>query len=321
MVRAKKSEGSRRDFLRDSLLDLAVAGLLPGRYLMASQRSGGAKGSGNPILKTIPSSGQKIPAIGMGSFRTFNVGKSSRLRKSRQEVLKEFFARGGTLIDSSPMYGTSEEVLGHCLKNLKMQDRVFSATKVWTASKEEGKQQFRDSLNLWGLKKLDLYKIHNLLGLQGHLAELKELKKRGQIQYLGVTTSHNRHVSELQALMKKEPLDFVQFTYSMTERWNDPETLAIAKGQGIAVIVNRPFEKGYIFDKVKNKPLPGIAKELGCRYWSEYFLKWIVAHPAVTCAIPATSQLEHMKENMRALYGPLPDAKMRDQMLKSFLAI
>ncbi len=269
------------------------------------------------IMKTIPSTGQKIPVIGMGTSRTFNVGSSIALRNDRTEVLKTFFNMGGKLIDSSPMYGSSEEVVGYALKKLGQKDFI-SATKVWTSTTDEGKQQFKSALKLWGTDHIDIYQVHNLINWKDHLKVLRKYKEEGKIKYIGITTSHARRLDDFRDIMKNEKLDFAQFTYNLEERWNEKETLAIAKDQGIATLINRPFERGYLFDRVKGKKLPAFASEIGCQNWAQYFLKWIVSHPAVTCAIPATSKVAHMKENMGALTGKLPDQKMRIEMLKYY---
>ena len=274
------------------------------------------------ILKSIPKTGEKIPVIGMGTSRTFNVGQSTALRDERIQVLKVFFEMGGTVIDSSPMYGSSPEVLGYALKKLGVPKDLFAATKVWTSSAEEGKRQFKESMKDWGLKDFELYQIHNLVGWQEHLEILRKYKDEGKIRYIGITTSHGRRLEEFRSIMKKEPLDFIQVTYNLEERWNDnDQTLRIAKDKGIAVLANRPFQRGDLFERVKGKKLPEWAKEFDCETWSQFFLKWVVSHPSITCAIPATSKVEHMKENMGALQGRLPDENMRKKMLTHFQSL
>lgn len=270
------------------------------------------------IKKTIPSSGEKIKVIGMGTSRTFNVGSSNELREARTKVLAKFFEMGGQLIDSSPMYGSSEAVLGYGLKKLGIKPQLVSATKVWTSSVEDGKRQFQQSLKLWGQDTIDIYQIHNLVNWKDHIKVLRKYKEEGKIKYVGITTSHGRRLEDFRNIMKTEKLDFVQFTYNLDERWNEHKTLDLAKDKGIAVMINRPFKRGELFDRVKGKPLPEWAKEIDCKTWSQYFLKWIVSHPAVTCTVPATSRVDHMKENMGALTGRQPDAKMRQKMLKHF---
>ena len=263
-----------------------------------------------------------IPAVGMGTSRTFNVGSSLALRKSRLEVLRTFFEMGGKLIDSSPMYGTSEEVIGYCLRELNKSPKDFvSATKVWTSSTDEGKKQFKEALKLWGQKKIDIYQIHNLLNWEEHLKVLRKYKQMGTIQSIGITTSHGRRLDDLAALIKKEPIDYLQITYNMEERWNESVLLPLALKKKIPVIVNRPFQRGDLFDKVKSKKLPEWIKEYEIKTWSQFFLKWAMSHPAVSYVIPATSKVVHMKENMGALKGPLPDAKVRARMLTYYQSL
>lgn len=266
------------------------------------------------IKKKIPSSGEEIPVIGMGTWITFNVGNNPQARNARTEVLKTFFELGGGMVDSSPMYGSAEAVMGHALNQLgPEQQPLFSASKVWTAG--DGEAQIADSFKLWGLKKFDLFQVHNLLNWEEHLPYLLELKQRGDIRYVGITTSHGRRHAELVALIKEQPLDFVQLTYNVFDREVEEYLLPAAQDNGVAVIVNRPFQGGRLFDLVADKPLPALAKDIGCVNWAQYFLKFVVSHPAVTCAIPATSQVAHMQENMGAMRGELPTAKQRMAML------
>jgi diketogulonate reductase-like aldo/keto reductase len=300
----------RRQFLQ-ALSAPALLALLP---------SGAFAASDNPhIRKAIPSSGEQLPVIGMGTWITFNVGSNAEARNARTEVLKTFFDLGGSMVDSSPMYGSAEEVMGYALQRLKSQgvktqESLFSTTKVWTRS--DGEAQIADSYRLWGLDKFDLYQIHNLLNWQGHLARLQQLKRVGKIRYIGITTSHGRRHEDLEQIMKTQPIDFVQLTYNMRYRDVEQRLLPLAKEKGIAVIVNRPLDGGRLFDQFENKPLPTWAAEIGCENWAQFFLKFVVSHPAVTCAIPATSQIAHMKENMGAGRGDLPDQAMRSKMLK-----
>lgn len=267
------------------------------------------------LTRAIPSSGEKLPVIGMGTWITFNVGPIPPLIQSRTEILKAFFAMGGGMIDSSPMYGSAEEVVGRCLKRLDGPTGLFSATKVWTASTDEGVQQVNDSKRLWGRERLDLEQIHNLVNWKDHLKNLRRLKETGSIRYIGITTSHGRRHDELEAIMKSEPLDFVQLTYNIERREVENRLLPLAQERGIAVIANRPFGGGSIIDRVQRAgDLPPWAREVGASNWPEFLLKFIVSHPAITCAIPATSQVTHMRENMGACYGPLPDRSQREQI-------
>ena len=224
-----------------------------------------------PLTRAIPSSGQQLPVIGMGSWITFNVGRSHKLRQKRLEVLKEFFAHGGGMIDSSPMYGSSEEVIGWGLEQLGRADGLFSATKVWTVSKSGGIVQMGQSQDLWGERPLDLIQIHNLLDWEAHLATLKSWKEAGRLKYLGITTSHGRRHGDMTAIMAAEPLDFVQFTYNIGNREAEQRLLPLAADRGQAVIINRPFMGGRLIDKLQRHPLPDWASEIECREWSQIF--------------------------------------------------
>ncbi|MDA7949079.1 MAG: aldo/keto reductase [Hyphomicrobiaceae bacterium] len=286
---------------------LTVAGLLP-----PGPRTAVAAPS---LMRAIPSTGQKIPAIGMGTWITFNVGPSRKLREARLKVLQTFFDMGGGMIDSSPMYGTSEDVVGYCLSRIENDQTLFSATKVWTVSEAMGKRQMKTSAELWGLKTFDLMQIHNLLDWETHLRTLKSWKERGRIRHIGITTSHGRRHDDLLDVMRSQPVDFVQFTYNILDREAENRLLPTAADRGLAVIINRPFRRGDLFSKFDRHPLPQWAGEIGCTNWASFLLKFVISHPAVTCAIPATSRVDHMRENMATLKGPLPDAAMRRRMV------
>jgi diketogulonate reductase-like aldo/keto reductase len=254
----------------------------------------------------------------MGSWLTFHVFSDRAALAVRTEILREFFAHGGMLLDSSPMYGRSEAVLGHCLTELGSPGAAFRATKVWILGQQFGINQMEHSGSLWGQGGFDLMQVHNLLDWDTHLGTLKDWKAAGRIRYLGVTTSHGRRHDDLETIMRAQPLDFVQFTYNFADRSVEERLLPLAAERGMAVIINRPFDGGDLFDSVAGTPLPGWAPEIGCANWAQVFLKFVVSHPAVTCAIPATSQVAHMQENMGALTGMLPDAAMRERMLADF---
>jgi diketogulonate reductase-like aldo/keto reductase len=294
---------SRRAFL-GSLAALAAVG---GRTVRADD-------PGPVLTKTIPASGEAVPVIGMGSWITFNVGDDPELRRVRVQVLREFFDRGGTVIDSSPMYGTSEEVIGHCLAQIGP-SQVFAATKVWTPLQMFGPGQMDDSRSYWGVEQFDLMQVHNLLNWEGHLETLLEDKAAGRIRHVGMTTSHGRRHEALEPIMAEQPLDAVQLTYNILDREAEQRLLPLAAERGLAVVVNRPFRRGQLFDLFERHPLPEWAAEIDCANWAQFFLKFIVSHPAVTCAIPATSRVDHMQENMGALYGRLPDPAMRARMI------
>jgi diketogulonate reductase-like aldo/keto reductase len=275
-----------------------------------------AQGDLGPMLtKKIPVSGEEVPVIGMGSWITFNVGDDPGARAVRVQVLQEFFDRGGAVIDSSPMYGTSEEVIGHCLAQIRP-SRLFAATKVWTPLQMFGPGQMEESRELWGVERFDLMQIHNLLNWDGHLETLLEDKAQGRIRYIGMTTSHGRRHEELEQTMAEQPLDVAQFTYNILDREAERRLLPLAAERGLAVLVNRPFRRNQLFRLFEQHPLPEWAAEIDCANWAQFFLKFVVSHPAVTCAIPATSRVDHMQQNMGALYGRLPDQAMRERMIR-----
>jgi len=232
------------------------------------------------------------------------------------KVLKTFFDMGGSVIDSSPMYGSSEAVIGYALARLPDARPLFAATKVWTWLQALGVRQMENSRRLWGIERFDLMQVHNLLNWEGHLETLLDYKAQGRIRYVGVTTSHGRRHDTLAKLMAEQPLDFVQFTYNILDREAEKRLLPLAAERGIAVIVNRPFRQKELFHLFGRHPLPEWAAEFDCANWAQFFLKFIVAHPAVTCVIPATSRADHMQENMGALYGRLPDPQMRARMIR-----
>ena len=267
------------------------------------------------LARPIPATGEKLPPIGLGTWLTFDV-TSAADRAARGEVMRAFFETGGRLIDSSPMYGASEETIGAALPpNGKA---MFSATKVWTVGALAGRRQLENSYRLWKLQRFDLLQVHNFLDWETHLATLKRMKAEGRVRYIGVTTSHGRRHDLGEKIMREEPIDFIQFTYNLNDREAEERLLPVAQERKIAVIINRPFDGGSLFGAKTRKPLPGWAKEIDCSSWAEAFLKWIVAHPAVTCAIPATSQVAHVRENARALQGPLPDAALRKRIAEDY---
>ncbi len=273
------------------------------------------------VEKPIPSSGETLPVIGMGSWITFDVGNLPGERAQRLRVLEAFFAAGGRLIDSSPMYGRAEEVLGEGLARLGRPEQLFAATKVWTPGRWLGVQQMEASQRLWGVTRFDLMQVHNLLDWESHLETLQEWKATGRIRYLGVTTSHGRRHAELEQIMRIRPLDFVQLTYNLHDREAERRLLPLAQERGIAVIANRPFRGGELFGTVRGRALPPSAAEAGCTSWAQFFLRYVVSHPAITCAIPATSQVGHMEVNMGAALAPLPGPALRERMLQEFLVV
>ncbi|MGD9866822.1 MAG: aldo/keto reductase [Hyphomicrobiales bacterium] len=304
--------GSRTHNRREVLAGAAALGLAT----VSSGARARAQRSPDQHRRAIPSSKQVLPAIGMGTWITFNVGSDKNLRADRARVLQTFFDMGGELVDSSPMYGTSEEVIGDCLKQYSGVPPLFSATKVWTMFESFGITQMERSMELWGLPRFDLMQIHNLLDWDTHINTLKDWKAAGRIRYLGITTSHGRRHGDFAKVMQSEPLDFVQFTYNILDREAEKRLLPLAADRGQAVVVNRPFRQGGLFDLFQKHPLPEWASEFDAANWAQFFLKFIISHPAVTCAIPATSRVEHMRENMGALQGALPDAGMRQRMVQ-----
>lgn len=270
------------------------------------------------IKKIIPATGEKIPVIGMGSWLSFDVGDDEAARATRVQVLQAFFDQGGALIDSSPMYGTAQEVIGHSLRRIRNKSALFAATKVWIYGQWLGIKQMQAARERWGVARFDLMQIHNMLDWKTHLETLKAWKADGRIRYIGITTSHGRRHQEMEWALATEPFDFVQFTYNLSDRDAEQRLLPLAAERGIAVIINRPFDGGAQFGKVRGQPLPVWAAEFDCTNWAQFFLKFIVSHPAVTCAIPATAQAAHMIENMGAGFGRLPDAGTRLRMLEYY---
>ena len=267
-----------------------------------------------PAAGVIPASGERIPAIGMGSWLTFDVGESKHGIATRTAILAEFFARGGGLVDSSPMYGSSQTVIGRCLKSLAPTPTLFAATKVWTPSGWLGSRQMENAEGLWGVPRFDLLQVHNLLSWENHLETLIDWRARGRVRYIGVTTSHGRRHRDLLHIIRSQPIDFVQLTYNIRDREAENELLPAAHEAGIAVIANRPFRASRLFDPVREAPLPVWAADFDCANWAQLFLKFVISHPAITCAIPATSRVDHMRENMGALEGRLPNAGQRRAM-------
>ena len=301
----KKQNISRRRFLLT--MSISLAGLKFPSLMQAGTRKF--------LTKTIPSSKERIPVIGLGSSRTFNVGSDPLGLQNVTEVMRYFFNAGGKLIDSSPMYGSSQPAIGYGLKKLSKSKDVFSADKVWTWEQENGLVQMEQSRQFWQVDTFDLMQVHNLVSWEQHIKTLSQMKQQGNIRYLGITTSHGRRHNELEEIMKTQPLDFVQFSYNILDRDVERRLLPLAKKRGIAVIINRPFQRGELIDELIGKPLPTWAKSIDCMTWPQFLLKFVVSHPAVTCAIPATSQVEHIKENMQACYGALPDQSMRNRMI------
>jgi len=265
-------------------------------------------------LRTIPSSGEALPSIGMGTWLTFDVPDIDSIQSQRARVLQSFFEFGGAMIDSSPMYGRSEAIIGYCLDQIERKSTLFSASKIWTPFAVDSKTQMANSERLWRVPGLDLMYVHNLLNWESHLPQLREWKDEGRIRYIGVSTSHGRRHDTLEQVLKTEALDFVQLTYNYDQRISADRLIPLAQDKGIAVIINRPFGRGQLIRKYQNQPLPGLAKELGCQSWAQYLLLFAVAQPGVSAAIPATTRVDHMVENMRVMTLPTPDSATYQKM-------
>lgn len=266
------------------------------------------------INKIIPKTGELLPSIGMGTWITFDIGYNTDEVNKRAEIVRNFFSNGGSLIDSSPMYGSAEKVLGLCLEKITEPKKLFSATKVWTPINKHGEQQIENSYRLWKLNYFSLIQVHNLVNYKEHLKKLRELKEQKKLKYIGVTTSHGNKHKLLIDILNNEDIDFVQFTYNVLDDEAEKILLPLAQEKKIAVIINRPFQGGSLFNHIIGKKIPTWLNNIGIYSWPEFFLKFITSHPAVTCAIPATSRLDHMKENMKSLFGNLPNIEERAKM-------
>ncbi|NOT09567.1 MAG: aldo/keto reductase [Gemmatimonadales bacterium] len=267
------------------------------------------------LTRRVPKSGEILPLVGLGSWITFNVGRDPVGRDSCAEVMRAFFGAGGRLIDSSPMYGSSQEVIGYGLRKLGMPAALFSADKVWIGSGARGPAQIEESRRHWGIPRFDLLQVHNLLSWEEHLKTLFAAKAAGRLRYVGITTSEGRRHDEIEAVMRAHPIDFVQVTYNVLDREVESRILPLARDRGIGVIVNRPFQQGSLIQRVSRHRLPPWAAEIDCANWAQFLLKFIVSHPAVTCTIPATSSVPHVIENLGACRGRLPDDAMRRRMI------
>ena len=298
---------SQPNFTRRNILaGIAVTPLLWSGPGLARQSS--------PTTRAIPSSGEAIPLVGLGSWITFNVGDDRAARDASTEVMRNFFLAGGRLIDSSPMYGSAQEVIGYGLRKLGRPADLFAADKVWISDGDEGRAQVEASRRHWAVPRFDLLQVHNLVSWQDHLPTLFAMKAARQLRYVGITTSHGRRHGDMAQIMVSQPLDFVQLTYNLIDREAEQRLLPLALERGIAVIVNRPFQQGALVSRLERHPLPPWASEIDCTSWAQFALKFIISHPAVTCAIPATTRVDHVLENVGAASGRLPYAAMRARM-------
>ncbi|TIL44393.1 aldo/keto reductase [Mesorhizobium sp.] len=266
-----------------------------------------------PAMRAVPSSGEMLPAVGLGTWITFNVGDDPVLRDECAEVMAAFFAAGGRMIDSSPMYGSSQPVIGYGLEKFGRPEALFSAEKVWTSS-ADGPAQIEQSRRFWGVPRFDLVQVHNLVAWETHLETLFAMKADGRIRYVGITTSEGRRHDLFEQIMRAHPLDFVQLTYNVVDREAEQRLLPLATERGMGVIVNRPFRQGALTRQLQGETLPDWAAGISAATWAQFILKFIVSHPAVTVAIPATTRVDHVRENLLAATGPLPDAAMRERM-------
>jgi diketogulonate reductase-like aldo/keto reductase len=301
---------TRRSFLGTAAAAGAAALLRPTRAFAYPGPAGAHPG---PIVtRPIPSTpSDALPLVGLGSSTTFNVGDDRAARDSCAEVIRAFFAEGGRLIDSSPMYGSSQAVIGYGLAKLGHPQQVFSADKVWTPSGEKGPAQIAETQKLWGVPRMDLLEVHNVEAWEEHLPTLFAMKKAGKLRYVGVTTSHGRRHGMIEKIMRSQPLDFVQITYNAADREIEERILPLALERKIAIICNRPYQQGALIQRVQRAKLPSYAAEIDCASWPQLLLKFIVSHPAVACAIPATTRVDHVRENVGASYGRMPDEALR----------
>jgi aryl-alcohol dehydrogenase-like predicted oxidoreductase len=307
--RAQPQALSRRDLLRLALSAAALA------------LTGGPAMGASILKRTVPRTGELLSAIGLGTWQTFDVAEHTSSLAPLKEVLREFVRLGASVVDSSPMYGNSESVVGALATELAVQKQLFLATKVWTRGRDAGIRQMEESFRRLRTQRIDLLQVHNLMDWRTQLATLRRWKDQNRLRYIGVTHYTASAYEELAGVLESQEVDFVQLNYSIAERDAERRLLPLALDRRIAVLVNRPFAQGTLFRKISGKPLPVWAKEIDCATWSQFFLKFIVSHPAVTCVIPATSKIEHLLDNMQAGVGPLPDTAMRERMARSVMEI
>lgn len=295
---------NRRDYLQTMAL-LGLAPVITSSWISMNEKI---------LTRAIPSSGENLPCIGVGTWQTFDVGDQASARNPLKEVLKTLVSKGGKVIDSSPMYGRSEEVVGDLSAEMNLNEKLFIATKVWTSGKEAGVRQMNESLKLLRREKMDLMQIHNLVDWQSHLHTLRSWKEEGKIRYIGITHYTESAYSSIEGILKNNPIDFLQINYSIISRKAEERLFPLAQEKKVAVLINQPFEEGALFQRTKEKTLPLWASEFDCKSWGQFFLKFILSHPAVTCVIPGTSKPHHMLDNMGAGFGRLPDPKQREKM-------
>jgi diketogulonate reductase-like aldo/keto reductase len=294
---------------------LKLAGAVAGASLLPSFPAVLTAQPAAVLTRKIPSSGEAIPVMGMGSWGTFNVGDDQSARDNCTRVLKAFLDAGGRLVDSSPMYGSSHNVIGYGLGKLG-RPTVFAADKVWTNAGKDGPLQIEETRKAWGVPRFDLLQVHNLTAWEEHLPMLFAMKKEGRLRYVGITTSHGRRHDDIEKIMRAHPIDFVQLTYNLQDREAEARLLPLAQEKGIAVIANRPFQRNDLIRRFDGKPLPPWAGDMDAKNWPQFLLKFIVSHPAITSVIPATSNPAHAQENVAVTAGRIPDEGMRRRMIQ-----
>ena len=270
------------------------------------------------IHRSIPRTGESLPVVGLGTWQTFDVSRPAY--DARGKVLRRFVELGGRLVDSSPMYGEAETVVGDLASELHLQQQLFVATKVWTSGQRAGIQQMQDSLRKLRVARIDLMQVHNLLDVEAHLETLADWKAQGRVRYVGVTHYTVESHAQLEPFLRRGDIDFVQFNYSLAVRHAEERLLPLAAESGVATLINRPFENGDMFRVADSKPLPAVAADLHCRTWAQLFVKYVVSHPAVTCIIPATTNVQHLEDNINAAREPLPDPRMREAIVRAWEA-
>jgi len=322
MVKAISVTLSRAEFLRlvaRGLGAVALGSLAGASESIAMEKSNGL--SGPMISRPIPKSGEMLPVIGLGTWQTFDVGDDAVALENLSAVLRLLFDGGGKVIDSSPMYGRAEAVVGELLAKMHAHERAFLATKVWTSGREEGIAEMRRSAELLKTRVIDLMQIHNLVDWRTQLATLRKMKEAGQVRYIGITHYTPSAFADLAGIIEREEIDFVQLPYSIDLREAEKRMLPLAADRRVAVLVNRPFGGGGLFRQVRGKALPPLASELGCASWAQFFLKYIASHPAVTCVIPASAEPAHLADDLKAGYGLMPDAAARRRMAEFWEAM
>ena len=266
------------------------------------------------LTRRVASIGEELPLVGLGSWITFNVGNDTKLLEESTKVISAFLEGGGRMIDSSPMYGSAQATIGYALNKLGKPQSVFSADKVWTSSQANGPTQMAETQRRWGVDQIDLMQVHNLVNWEGHLQTLAAMKADGRIKAIGITTSHGSRHEALEKIMSSHEIDFVQLTYNVIDRDVEQRLLPLAQEKQIAVIVNRPYQRGALLRRFEKQPLPAWFAETGAKSWAQFLLKFVVSHPAVTCAIPATTRVDHVRENLEVATGVMPDARLRQRM-------